>query len=216
MDRHGTLRRNDSNWSLEEQLAGRRNPTQVKRALDDLGIQVLYALSPQAKGRVERLWGTLQDRLVSELRLAGARTVAAANQVLESYRHDHNVRFAISPQDANQAWRPCPDADTAEALCGLQYIRVVGRNNTVRIGRQIIDIPRNTRGRATYAKTHVTVRHLLDGRYRVYFGGQSIAEAKGEPPTTPVGEPITLTAKKSTLAKASRKRMAGVTESPTC
>jgi hypothetical protein len=65
MDRHGALRRNDRRWTLEEQLAGRREPTQVKRALDDLGVQVIYALSPQAKGRVERLWGTLQDRLVS-------------------------------------------------------------------------------------------------------------------------------------------------------
>jgi hypothetical protein len=72
MDRHGALRRNDDRWTLEEELAGRREPTQVKRALDGLGIQAIYALSPQAKGRVERLWGTLQDRLVSELRLAGA------------------------------------------------------------------------------------------------------------------------------------------------
>lgn len=215
MDRHGTLKRNDNKWSLEEQLAGRRQPTQVKRALDDLGIQVLYALSPQAKGRVERLWGTLQDRLVSELRLVGARTTGSANKVLEKYRHEHNARFAIPPQDAHQAWRPCPDADTAEALCGLQYIRVVANNNTVRIGRQVIDIPRHTRGRATYAKTHVTVRHLLDGRYRVYFGGQAIAEVKAAPPTVPVGEPITLAAKKSMLEKARTKRRAGVTESLT-
>ena len=109
MDRHGTLKRNDSKWSLEEQLAGRREPTQVKRALDDLGIKVLYALSPQAKGRVERLWGTLQDRLVSELRLEGACTAKEANAVLESYRPAHNKRFAIPAQEAHQAWRPSPD-----------------------------------------------------------------------------------------------------------
>lgn len=213
MDRHGTLRRNDNKWSLEEQLAGRRQPTQVKRALDDLGIQVLYALSPQAKGRVERLWGTLQDRLVSELRLVGAQTVQAANRVLETYRLDHNARFSLPPQDAHQAWRPCPDEDTAEALCALQYIRVVANDNTVRIGRQIIDIPRNTRGRATYAKTYVTVRHLLDGRYRVYFGGQAIAEAKGTPPTAPAHEPRTVEARKRMHHKAKEKRLEGVTES---
>jgi hypothetical protein len=74
MDRHGSLKRNDKNWTLEEQLAGRQEPTQVKLALDDLGIQALYALSPQAKGRLERVWGTLQDRLVSELRLGQAST----------------------------------------------------------------------------------------------------------------------------------------------
>ena len=80
MDRHGTLKRNDRNWTRSEQLAGRQEPTQVKRALDDLGIQAIYALSPQAKGRVERLWGTLQDRLVSELRLAGVGDVYTADR----------------------------------------------------------------------------------------------------------------------------------------
>jgi hypothetical protein len=81
MDRHSALRRNDDRWTPEEELAGRREPTQVKRALDDLGVQVIYALSPQAKGRVERLWGTLQDRLVSELRLAKACSAQAANAI---------------------------------------------------------------------------------------------------------------------------------------
>jgi len=70
MDRHGSLKRNDEHWTLEEELRGVQDPTQVGRALQALEIEVIYALSPQAKGRVERLWGTLQDRLVSELRLA--------------------------------------------------------------------------------------------------------------------------------------------------
>jgi transposase-like protein len=209
MDRHSALQRNDKNWSLEEQLAGRRQPTQVKRALDDLGIQALYALSPQAKGRVERLWGTLQDRLVSELRLVGASTAAEANRVLEKYRPAHNARFAIPAKEAHQAWRPCPDKDTAEALCALQYVRVVANNNTVRIGRTVIDIPRRSGGRSTYAKLHVTVRHLLDGGYRVYFGGQAIAHAKGPPPTAPRHEPQTLTAKKTLYDKAAVKRREG-------
>lgn len=196
MDRHGTLRRNDKReWTLEEQLAGRRQPTQVKRALDDLGIQVLYALSPQAKGRVERLWGTLQDRLVSELRLAGARAVAVANAILEKYRLDHNARFAIPAQDAHQSWRPCPDPETADALCALQYIRQVANNNTVRVGHQVIDIPRSRGGRGTYAKALVTVRHLLDGGFRVYHGGTMIAKSRSAPPIAPRPEPRTLTAR---------------------
>lgn len=216
MDRHGALQRNDKNWSLEEQLAGRREPTQVKRALDDLGIQAIYALSPQAKGRVERLWGTLQDRLVSELRLVGASTASEANRVLRKYLPAHNARFAVPPQDAHQAWRPCPDADTAEALCALQYIRVVANNNSVRIGRQLIDIPRNRGGRSTYAKTYVTVRHLLDGRYRVYHGGTAIAEVKAAPPTAPAHEPRSVAARKAMHDKARKKRHEGVTESLSC
>lgn len=182
MDRHGTLKRNDNKWSVEEQLAGRREPTHVKRALDDLGIRVLYALSPQAKGRVERLWGTLQDRLVSELRLADSCTAAEATSVLASYRLAHNKRFALAAQDANQAWRPCPGLAALETICALQHTRLVANNNTVRVNNVVIDIPRKPRGRS-YAKTYVTIRHLLDGRYQVYFGGELIAEANGAPPT---------------------------------
>ena len=95
MDQHGALKRNDDHWTLAEELRGAQDPTQVGQALQALGIEAIYALSPQAKGRVERLWGTLQDRLVSELRLAGAATAAAANAVLAQYRPEHNRRFAL-------------------------------------------------------------------------------------------------------------------------
>jgi hypothetical protein len=205
MDRHGTLKRNDNKWSREEQLAGRREPTQVKRALDDLGIRVLYALSPQAKGRVERLWGTLQDRLVSELRLEEASTVAEANAVLETYRPAHNKRFAIPAQDANQAWRPRPGRDALDSLCALQYSRVVANNNTVRIGGHVIDIPYKPRGRS-YAKAYVIVRHLLDGRYQVFYGGELVAEAAGAPPTEATGEPRSTTARWAMHERARLKK----------
>jgi hypothetical protein len=208
MDRHGTLKRNDNKWSREEQLAGRREPTQVKRALDDLGIRVLYALSPQAKGRVERLWGTLQDRLVSELRLAGATTAAEANVVLEKYRPSHNRRFAIPARETHQAWRPSPGDDAVDAICGLQYVRIVANNNTVRIGGQIIDIPHKPRSR-TYAKAYVVVRQLLDGRYRVYYGNELIAEAAGSPPTESTGEERSIIVAEVKREKARRKRMQG-------
>jgi hypothetical protein len=208
MDRHSTLKRNDKNWSLEEQLAGRREPTQVKRALDDLGIQVVYALSPQAKGRVERLWGTLQDRLVSELRLEKASTLREANAVLETYRSAHNKRFALPAQDAIHAWRPSPGVDATDSLCALQYVRLVANNNTVRVGGQIIDIPHKPRGRS-YAKAYVVVRHLLDGRYRIYLGGELLVEAPGKPPTDSTYEPRTITAKRTQWEKARQKRRQG-------
>ena len=70
-DRHSALKRNDPHWTLEEQLRGRQDPTQVGWALEKLGIEPLYAISPQAKGRIERLFGTLQDRLIAELQKAG-------------------------------------------------------------------------------------------------------------------------------------------------
>lgn len=214
MDRHGALKRNDNKWSREEQLAGRREPTQVKRALDDLGIRVLYALSPQAKGRVERLWGTLQDRLVSELRLSGACTAAEANAVLETYRPSHNKRFAIPAQEAHQAWRPAPDDDQLDSLCALQFVRIVANNNSIRIGGRIIDIPRKPRGRS-YAKAYVIVRHLLDGKYRVFYGAELVAEAEGKPPTASTGEERSITVAEVTREKARKKRLEGVTDSLT-
>lgn len=215
MDRHGALRRNDEQWTLEEQLAGRREPTQVKRALDDLGVQVLYALSPQAKGRVERLWGTLQDRLVSELRLVQARNAQEANALLKRYRVDHNARFTVPAQDTNAAWRACPPATTIDDACALQYARTVLNNNTVRMGRHILDIPKGRGGR-TYARARVIVRYWLCGRYRVYFQGELIAQAKAHPPTESLGGARTL------VGAAKRKRQQqewlhkkGVTESLT-
>ncbi len=208
MDRHSTLKRNDNKWSREEQLAGRREPTQVKRALDDLGIRVLYALSPQAKGRVERLWGTLQDRLVSELRLENASTAEEANAVLETYRPAHNKRFAIPAQEALQAWRPSPGRDALDSICALQYVRLVANNNTVRIAGKLIDIPHKPRGRS-YAKAYVIVRHLLDGRYRVFHGNELVAEAPGEAPTDSTSEPRSITAREVMHDKARKKRRQG-------
>lgn len=208
MDRHGTLKRNDNKWSVEEQLAGRREPTQVKRALDDLGIHVVYALSPQAKGRVERLWGTLQDRLVSELRLANVHTIAKANAVLETYRPAHNKRFAIPAQEAIQAWRPGPGTEALDSLCALQYVRLVANNNTVRVGGQIIDIPHKPR-RRSFAKAYVIVRHLLDGRYRIFYGGELIAEAPGKPPVDSTSEPRSVVSSQAQRDKARQKRRQG-------
>jgi len=119
MDRHGSLKRNDEHWTLEEELRGVQDPTQVGRALQALEIEVIFARSPQAKGGVERLWSTLQDRLVSELRLAGASTVAAANAVLEAFHPDHNRRFASRAADATPAWRAVRRGTDLARLCSF-------------------------------------------------------------------------------------------------
>ena len=188
-DRHGSLRRNDKHWSLEEELAGRREPTHVKRALDDLGVELIYALSPQAKGRIERVWGTLQDRLVSELRLAGASTRGQANAVLRDYRLRYNAQFAVCPADVQPAWRSAPsDHVLLLELCALQYMRKVYKNQTVRVGNRVLDIPRAPgQPNRTYAGKTVVVKHLLSGDYRVHFDGQCIAWCEGERPKSAAG-----------------------------
>lgn len=110
-DQHGIFIKDPNRPpTLAEQLAGRRSFTQVGRALDEAGIGWIPASSPQAKGRVERLWGTKQDRLVSELRRAGATTIEQANLVLARYLPRHNRRFAIEPADPEPAWRAWPAA----------------------------------------------------------------------------------------------------------
>jgi len=182
MDRHSSLKRNDDHWTLEEELRGTQDPTQVGRALDALDIEPIYALSPQAKGRVERLWGTLQDRLTSELRLAKACTCAQANAVLERHRPAHNRQFAIEPADATPAWRPVRDLDLRR-ICSFFYGATVLNDNTVKLSGLVIDIPPGPRGRS-YARARVEVRQYLDGSWGVYWHDGPIATA----PASDVGE----------------------------
>lgn len=104
-DQHGTFQRNDEHWSEQEQQAGSQAPTQLGRCWQELGITSIPARSAQAKGRVERLWRTFQDRLVSELRLAGARTVEQANVELERFLPDYHAQFAQPARQAQVAYR---------------------------------------------------------------------------------------------------------------
>jgi hypothetical protein len=142
---------------------------------------MLYALSAPAKGRVERLWGVLQDRLISELRLAGASTRGQANKVLNEYRQAHNKRFAVPAQDTQLAWRIAPSDHTQLLdLCALHYVRKVYKNHTVRLHGRVIDIPKRPNStHATYAGKDVLVKHLLSGDYRVFYGAECIAWARG-------------------------------------
>ena len=140
-DRHSALKRNDSHWSLEEQLRGRQDPTQVGWALEELGIEPLYALSPQAKGRIERLFGTLQDRLIAELQRAGIADRERANLFLEGFLEAHNRQFSRTSEKPHKAWRPVPRGMDIDRVCSFRYEATVGNDNTVRLGGITIDIP---------------------------------------------------------------------------
>jgi transposase len=182
-DRHGTLKRNDDHWSLAEELAGRQAPTQVGAALEALGITPIFALSPQAKGRIERLFGTLQDRLAASLRLAGITEIAAASEFLPGFLQAHNERFAQEPAQAQSAWGKAPKPSERERLLSLCYPAKVSSDNAVRLDGMILDIPSGPNKRS-YAKLPVEVRQLLDGRWRVYYRDRVIAEA----PATNIAE----------------------------
>lgn len=176
-DRLNLLVRNDEHWSVEEELAGAQFPTHVGRMLQDLGVGYIAAHSPQAKGRVERLWATLQDRLVSELRLRGIATVHAASAYLPEFIADFNGRFGKPPATPQAVWRR-PPADLALVL-SCRYRRVVARDNTVRVGPRWAQV----RGARSYAGLTVEVRELLDGRLVVLHDGAVRAQAP--PPAGP-------------------------------
>jgi len=170
--------RNDDFWSVEEQLAGQRQPTQFGRALDQLGITFIAARSPQAKGRVERLWGVLQDRLTSELRLAQARDLDSANAVLRLFLADYNRRFARGPRDLQTAWRPAPE--NLDRICCFVHQRVVSNDNVVQWEGQRFQIPQQGQ-RFSFAGAKVSLYQALDGRISLYYGDTRLQHTLAPP-----------------------------------
>jgi len=184
-DRHRALTRADDFWSIEEQLQGEQYPTHVGRVLQDLGIQAISALTPQAKGRVERSFGILQDRLIAELGLEGITDIEEANQWLEEYYiNRYNKRFGVQAAEPGLAFVKVNKADRY-AKVAFAYEATVGNDNCVRLGGLLIDVPA-ARNRPSFAKARVLVKQHLDGRWSVDYGGQIIARH----PATPLNEPV--------------------------
>ena len=160
--------------SVEEQLAGQVALSQFGRLLDELEITSIAARSPQAKGRVERLFGTLQDRLVLELRLAGASTREQANEFLLSYLPRFNVQFAVPAAQEGTAYRPLPAQCKLEDLLCFKYERVVAADNTVQFGPQRIQV-QASKERGSYARGTVEVHEHFDGSLTIHYAGQQLA-----------------------------------------
>jgi transposase len=174
-DRHSIFICTESaSETIDEQLAGRCARTQVGRLLDDLNIELILARSPQAKGRIERLWGTFQDRLVSELRLAKASNRAEANAVLTAFLPKHNERFMRPPAEAKSCYRPVPATTDLATVFAFQYERTVQNDNTVHVGHDIIQILAN-RERSSYAKAKTRICIGLDGSVTVLHEGRRVA-----------------------------------------
>ena len=165
-DRSGVFTRNDQHWSIDEQLAGQRQPTQFGRALEQLGVTFIAAQSPQAKGRIERLWGVLQDRLTSELRLAQACDLASANFVLRRFLADYNRRFARAPREAEKAGRIAPE--NLDRICCFTHQRIVSNDNVVQWGRLRLQIHPQPR-RFSFAGATVQIHQALNGRLSLYY-----------------------------------------------
>ena len=155
-------------------------PTQFSRAMDELGIQMVFALSPQAKGRVERTAGTFQDRLVTELRLAGAVTIEEANALLKEFLDRFNARFGVPAQHLEAAYRPLgPGVCLDTALC-FRHSRRVARDNTVKYRWRTLQLLPGTE-RRSYAGAAVDVLEGLDGQLAVRYQGEVIASQEAPP-----------------------------------
>lgn len=200
VDRHGIFRRGAHEpLTLEEELAGGPLPTQFGRVLQELGIAVVHALSPQAKGRVERLFGTFQDRLCSELRRAGVTALEEANAFLPGFLPRFNARFAVPAAAPGSAYRTVPDGLDPDRVFCFTYARVVAPDNTVRFAGHTLQLLPDP-ARASYARATVAVHERLDGGLAVYHGHRLLA-ARDAPPDAP-----TLRARRRTTPPAAPAR----------
>lgn len=147
-------------------------PTQVNRALKQLGIEHIAAYSPEARGRSERMFGTLQDRLVNELKLAGVTSMDAANRYLQTYIPRHNARFMVEPECDKSAYLPVAGFDVANMLC-VQEERVVGNDNTVSYLGKKLQIPASPH-RHHFVKTAVRVHQYHDDSLAIFHGPREI------------------------------------------
>src|ERR1700730_10324347 len=160
--------------TLAEELAGKPLPTQVRRVLDELNIGWIGARSPQAKGRIERLWRTLQDRLYQEMRLANINTLEGPSAALPPLLVRHNARFrqpAATPGSAN---RRLPAGLRPDDVFCFRYWRTISMDNVVALDGRVIPVPPGP-GRRSYARCRAEVREHLDGSASVHYQGNCIA-----------------------------------------
>jgi transposase len=153
--------------SVIEQLANQRPLTQFGRAMEELGVSIIKAYSPQAKGRIERQWGVFQDRLVVELRLAGARTLAEANRVLAGFLPGYNRRFSVAPREQTAVWRKAPPARHLDRILCLKEWRVVGRDHVVSFDGLVLQLA-SERKYYSLERQRVEVLQLRDGSVEVH------------------------------------------------
>jgi transposase len=217
----GCLYTDRASWAFETPKAGAKvsktHLTQVGQALDRLGIRHIPSYSPQARGRSERMNRTLQDRLVSELRVAQIKTLEEANSYLrEHYINRHNEFLARPPQDPHSAFAAVSQAELDDLLC-VESVRTVGRDNVLTLDGVALQVARQP-GRATCAGLHVVVRRHIDGTYSVRRGVQIFGryDSQGRPVEAagPVGNRQRRRFSTRTLDAGQRRRRPQLPQAP--
>jgi hypothetical protein len=172
-DQH-TIFQSPKRPTLAQELAGEPPRSQFGRLADGLHIRLIRALSPQAKGRIERLFGTLQDRLVKALRQARASNLDQANLVLRRFLPAFNRRFARPPAKPDPAYLPWPSSLLPQDVFCFHYQRTVANDNTISFAGHTLPIPPGPYGRS-YARKRVQLHHDLEGRLTVRYQDQPLA-----------------------------------------
>ena len=163
LDKHTTYK----SWARKDEFQEAEPVSQFGRALQEMGVKMLYAHSPQAKGRIERLFNTFQDRVVKEMRLKGVSTIGEANRFLASYLPVYNRRFSVTPKKKENLHRPATiDLDTV--LC-IKTERTLKNDHTIQYNGKLYQIDDGIRAK------RVVVEELIDGRMRIRHGGVTVA-----------------------------------------
>ena len=160
--------------SPAEQLAGKEPKSQFERVLGELGIELILAHSPQAKGRIERLFETLQDRLVKALREASTDNMEKANRVLKRFLHTYNQRFMVKAEQDESAFVPWGEPQNPYSLFAFKYTRSVKNDNTISFDNHPLQLPPG-RSRCSFAKEKVVLFQHLDGGLTVHYKDVQIA-----------------------------------------
>jgi transposase-like protein len=167
VDQHTTYK-SPAKVSLQDELANRMPLSEFERALEELGVKVIHATSAPAKGRVERLFGTLQDRLVKEMRLRGLRTVKEANDFLKRYLPLYNRRFSVRPQEIGDFHRPLPPGVDLDSILCITTERTLRNDFTVGHNRKLYQIEDRT------CASRIMVQEHIDGSIKMVYKGQAL------------------------------------------
>jgi hypothetical protein len=185
-DKHTIFRSPKEKLTLDEELDGVQIPlSNFGKAMVELGIQHIKANTPQAKGRIERLWETLQDRLSVELRLLGIKSIEEANMVLPSLIKKHNEKYAVRAAEEKSAYTPLGEDVSLEYVFSMRVTRKMGTGNSISYKNGIY-VP-DDGGRSNFsAKTVVEVRESYGGEVFIWYKGQAIKLRKLERPVRQV------------------------------
>jgi len=168
LDRHSTYKQTTGKLTIEEELEGKELLSEYERALKELSVKVIHANSPQAKGRVERLFRTFQDRVIKEMRLKWVKTIEEANTFLEEYLPVYNERFSVIAREKGDMHRKASRGMNLERILCIKTQRALRNDFTVAHNKKLYQVLEETRAEK------VTVEELLDGTLKIYHKDQKL------------------------------------------